>query len=415
MVKCRMVVAVRCLISFTFVLFVKGLHSLPYKPDGKCKDTLTEYFFKGLCCKKCQPGFRRQAFCNAESDTVCEPCPVAETAEAYNYADKCISCRKCKKDKGLVPAQECNRSVNARCKCQDDMYCMRTEQSSCSECRRMKSCPPGSGVNKPGTENSDVTCQECPTGTFSGEDSSKDTCQPHTHCDPQDILQAGNSTSDTVCKSVKSTTSESTQASSPGSSTTTQWHVSTQSSQPTGSSRGPLPEEGWTAVIVAVSAIVLAVMIVLALLVIFLLKKQNGLCEKIPKTTDGDEKDAVSVQCIRQDQELLLCEKGHSEESTCTGDSCDVTRHKAQNCSGNDAHINDLQPTSPQVSVSFTATINVNAATVSSPVTLSPSTQPSQPDFHLPLSQEEELHVPFVLEDGKEAHAAIQETGKTVC
>uniref|UniRef100_A0AAY4C8Y1 TNFR-Cys domain-containing protein n=1 Tax=Denticeps clupeoides TaxID=299321 RepID=A0AAY4C8Y1_9TELE len=318
---------------------------------------------------KCQPGFRRQAFCNAESDTVCEPCPVAETAEAYNYADKCISCRKCKKDKGLVPAQECNRSVNARCKCQDDMYCMRTEQSSCSECRRMKSCPPGSGVNKPGTENSDVTCQECPTGTFSGEDSSKDTCQPHTHCDPQDILQAGNSTSDTVCKSVKSTTSESTQASSPGSSTTTQWHVSTQSSQPTG-----------------ISAIVLAVMIVLALL-----------------------------KTAQQDQELLLCEKGHSEESTCTGDSCDVTRHKAQNCSGNDAHINDLQPTSPQVSVSFTATINVNAATVSSPVTLSPSTQPSQPDFHLPLSQEEELHVPFVLEDGKEAHAAIQETGKTVC
>uniref|UniRef100_A0AAY4CA67 TNFR-Cys domain-containing protein n=1 Tax=Denticeps clupeoides TaxID=299321 RepID=A0AAY4CA67_9TELE len=69
-----------------------------------------------------------QSFPN-DSDTVCEPCPVAETAEAYNYADKCISCRKCKKDKGLVPAQECNRSVNARCKCQDDMYCMRTEQS----------------------------------------------------------------------------------------------------------------------------------------------------------------------------------------------------------------------------------------------------------------------------------------------
>uniref|UniRef100_A0AAY4CAK9 TNFR-Cys domain-containing protein n=1 Tax=Denticeps clupeoides TaxID=299321 RepID=A0AAY4CAK9_9TELE len=312
---------------------LNGLHSLPYKPDGKCKDTLTEYFFKGLCCKKCQPGFRRQAFCNAESDTVCEPCPVAETAEAYNYADKCISCRKCKKG-----------GVNARCKCQDDMYCMRTEQSSCSECRRMKSCPPGSGVNKPGTENSDVTCQECPTGTFSGEDSSKDTCQPHT----QDLHKV---TSLVIFHTMQ--------------------------------------------ISIACSSCVF---------------------EAATLRTFCKLETPLQTQCVNlQDQELLLCEKGHSEESTCTGDSCDVTRHKAQNCSGNDAHINDLQPTSPQVSVSFTATINVNAATVSSPVTLSPSTQPSQPDFHLPLSQEEELHVPFVLEDGKEAHAAIQETGKTVC
>ncbi|NXQ78924.1 TNR8 factor, partial [Nyctibius grandis] len=52
-----------------------------------------------------------------------------------------------------------------------------------------------------GTSKTDVTCEKCPAGTFSDQNSSTDICKPHTNCAELNkvALSKGNATHDQVC------------------------------------------------------------------------------------------------------------------------------------------------------------------------------------------------------------------------
>ncbi|KAM7402308.1 hypothetical protein PAMP_017555 [Pampus punctatissimus] len=179
--------------------------ALPYQADsdGNCRN-VTEYLREGfnLCCKKCPPGQRLIEECSETQESVCKPCQSGQYMENWNYAKNCFSCKKCKQSKGLRNAQTCSSTTMSKCHCQRGMYCiMEFNDPYCSECKKYSECKAGYGVSSPGTINSDVKCERCPTGTFSNTVSNKDPCQPHTNCHGMAVVQKGNTTSDTVCVS----------------------------------------------------------------------------------------------------------------------------------------------------------------------------------------------------------------------
>uniref|UniRef100_A0A3B5M3I8 TNFR-Cys domain-containing protein n=1 Tax=Xiphophorus couchianus TaxID=32473 RepID=A0A3B5M3I8_9TELE len=138
------------------------------KPDsnGNCRNLTTEYLHDGinLCCKKCPPGQRLRRECSRNSDSECEPCGSDQYIETWNYTPNCLSCTKCKEKKGLVNHQDCTSTRNAKCVCKSGMFCeMGFNNPFCTDCRQYRVCRPGFRVSVPGTLNSDVKCEKCPT------------------------------------------------------------------------------------------------------------------------------------------------------------------------------------------------------------------------------------------------------------
>lgn len=182
--------------------------SQPYVPDANrtCAGHL-KYIREesGLCCSRCPPGYKLKTACTETDDTVCEPCGRGLYMENWNFATKCLSCSSCKESKGLQFTQRCSTTTRAKCGCMPGRFCYMTNIKGCQECLSHTTCKEGSGVSVPGTNTSDVRCQNCPEGTFSDTVSPIDTCKPHTSCDERDIIRKGNATSDTVCRFVAST------------------------------------------------------------------------------------------------------------------------------------------------------------------------------------------------------------------
>ncbi|XP_059185066.1 tumor necrosis factor receptor superfamily member 1B isoform X2 [Centropristis striata] len=183
----------------------------PYQADseGNCLNRTTEYLLddSDLCCKKCPPGQRLKEECSRTKDTVCENCPAGQYMENWNYAPNCISCNKCKKNKGLQDAQKCSSTVRSLCVCQPGMFCvMGFEDPYCTaSCNIYSKCRSGSGVSLPGTGDSDVRCERCPSGMFSDTASSTDRCRNHTNCRGRAVVRKGDATSDNQCEPESST------------------------------------------------------------------------------------------------------------------------------------------------------------------------------------------------------------------
>ncbi|XP_031157472.1 tumor necrosis factor receptor superfamily member 1B isoform X2 [Sander lucioperca] len=179
--------------------------SQPYHADsdGNCLNSTTEYLLDGsnLCCKKCPPGQRLKQECSETTETVCEQCSTGLYMENWNYARNCLSCTKCKENKGLQDGQSCSSTTMSRCVCQPGMYCiMGFDDPYCTACNKYKLCKTGYGVSAPGTKNSNVRCEQCPNGMFSNSTSSTDPCRPHTNCHGRAVVEKGDATSDTVCE-----------------------------------------------------------------------------------------------------------------------------------------------------------------------------------------------------------------------
>ncbi|GAA6231973.1 tumor necrosis factor receptor superfamily member 1B-like [Lates japonicus] len=179
--------------------------------DGNCHEQSREYKpdESNLCCKKCPPGQHWIQDCTETTETVCKQCESGLFTENWNYAKNCRSCNRCKEHKGLMYAQNCTLTTQARCKCMPGMYCtLGYEDSYCTECRRYTRCKVGFGVSVPGTERSDVKCALCSDGTFSDTISYTDPCRPHRDCHGRTVVRKGNTTSDNVCEPVEVTPAE---------------------------------------------------------------------------------------------------------------------------------------------------------------------------------------------------------------
>ncbi|XP_016063255.1 PREDICTED: tumor necrosis factor receptor superfamily member 11B isoform X2 [Miniopterus natalensis] len=102
-----------------------------------------------LMCDKCPPGTYLKQHCTARRKTACAPCPDSYYTDAWHTSDECLYCNAACKELQYVK-QECNRTHNRVCECEDGRY---LEVEFCSKHR---SCPPGFGVLK-----ADVTlCEE---------------------------------------------------------------------------------------------------------------------------------------------------------------------------------------------------------------------------------------------------------------
>ncbi|XP_072465011.1 tumor necrosis factor receptor superfamily member 1B isoform X2 [Notamacropus eugenii] len=179
--------------------------SLPYipQPKGKCRNAETEYYNDEIqmCCNRCPPGQRVLHSCTRHSNTVCIDCEHDTHTEVWNWVEECHSCRSCY-NRDLVEIQNCTKRENRICACKPGFFCITKSQRSCLRCFRFTKCPPGFGVSKPGTLDSNVECASCAPGTFSDTTSSTDFCKPHRVC--LSVAVPGNATSDAICNDMVS-------------------------------------------------------------------------------------------------------------------------------------------------------------------------------------------------------------------
>ncbi|XP_074744402.1 tumor necrosis factor receptor superfamily member 6B isoform X2 [Strix uralensis] len=174
------------------------------QPTYPWKDAVTH---EKLTCQQCPPGTFVAQHCTRDRQTVCEPCPDLHYTQYWNYLEKCRYCNVICEEK-QVEVQQCNSTHNRVCQCQEGYY------SEMEFCIRHSECPPGSGVEKPGTPFENTQCRPCPRGFFSSSNSSTKPCQPHQDCEQQGKVTnvQGNKYHDTLCTSCKLGGSNSTQA-----------------------------------------------------------------------------------------------------------------------------------------------------------------------------------------------------------
>lgn len=114
----------------------------------------------------------------------------------------------------LVEKEPCSFNSSRVCECRPGLFCQTPVLNTCIRCQQHTVCKPGFGVKVrgrnsylsslpflilaigldlmhfgwlvlscyyySGTSMNDVTCEECPSGTFSDQNSSTDICKPHT-------------------------------------------------------------------------------------------------------------------------------------------------------------------------------------------------------------------------------------------
>ncbi|KAM9629990.1 tumor necrosis factor receptor superfamily member 8 isoform 4-T5 [Morphnus guianensis] len=148
---------------------------------------------------------------------------------------RCDACVSCTKESDLVEKEPCSFNSSRVCECRPGLFCQTPVLNTCIRCQQHTVCKPGFGVKVrgrnsylsslpflilaigldlmhfgwsvlsryfySGTSTNDVTCEECPSGTFSDQNSSTDICKPHTNCAKLNkiALSKGNATHDQVC------------------------------------------------------------------------------------------------------------------------------------------------------------------------------------------------------------------------
>ncbi|XP_008287908.1 tumor necrosis factor receptor superfamily member 1B [Stegastes partitus] len=415
--------------------------SQPYQADsdGNCRNKTTEYLHDGLnlCCRKCPPGQRLTEECTATSDSVCQPCNTGQYMEAWNYAPNCFTCAKCRPHKGLKNSQECSTTTRSICACQSGKFCiMGFDDPHCTECRQYKSCQAGYGVSTPGTVNSDVKCESCPSGTFSNSASYTDRCRPHTSCYGR-VVQKGTSVSDTVCdqqtstkqpEPVLTTTSTTTSTAAEESTAPRRLQDSTESVSASTSegdfssatkSLQPTAESGraLAAVIAGVTGfLVLLIVLVLVFLCIQIRKKgnarlhpkvdANGNCESADKISQSylGESQVTSFTAEAPEQQCLL-EKGEASSDHSQSSSNTETLTGTDGYSSHES-IGPLQPTlaldSPPSVLSEPQTLVSNVEPVLPPpsVPTQPSSQPTSPQIVSPVTTSPQFNVNITLHIG---------------
>ncbi|KAK7147184.1 hypothetical protein R3I94_009892 [Phoxinus phoxinus] len=115
--------------------------------------------------------------------------------------EKCRACRECTSNSNLVMVKKCEADKNTECKCKQGYYCSQTSDFHCDHCNPVATCPPGKGVARPYTYQTDTVCSPCPAGTYSDVNDYVSSCKNYTSCDDlgRNIEDPGTSVSDVVC------------------------------------------------------------------------------------------------------------------------------------------------------------------------------------------------------------------------
>ncbi|CAN8198588.1 unnamed protein product [Coccothraustes coccothraustes] len=172
-------------------------------PPHSC-DTLENWFYDETsqnCCYQCPSGYVKKKACPRDPAADCMTCGPDQYLNNKFKKPQCDACVSCSKELDLVEKQPCSFSSSRVCECRPGLFCQLPVVDSCSRCQQHSACQPGFGVKTRGTSTNDVTCEECPPGTFSDQSSSTDICKPHTNCAKLNkvTLRKGNATHDQVC------------------------------------------------------------------------------------------------------------------------------------------------------------------------------------------------------------------------
>uniref|UniRef100_A0A8C4W6X5 TNFR-Cys domain-containing protein n=1 Tax=Gopherus evgoodei TaxID=1825980 RepID=A0A8C4W6X5_9SAUR len=153
------------------------------------------------CCYQCPSGYHKRKECPTDPDRDCGQCEPEHFLNREQGKPHCKLCVSCKPEYDLVEKVPCSFNSRRVCECRAGLFCKVAVQSSCVQCISHTVCKPGFGVLARGTSEVDVSCQECPSGTFSDRHSSTERCKPHTDCAKLNKVatDSGNSTHDQVC------------------------------------------------------------------------------------------------------------------------------------------------------------------------------------------------------------------------
>ncbi|XP_009905041.2 tumor necrosis factor receptor superfamily member 8 [Dryobates pubescens] len=172
-------------------------------PSHSC-DTLKNWFYDETsqsCCYQCPSGSVKKRACPRDPDEDCMRCGPDQYVKEASRKPQCDACVSCA-EPDLVEKEPCSFNSSRVCECRPGLFCQTSVLYSCSRCQQHTVCKPGFGVKVRGTSTNDVTCEKCPSGTFSDQNSSTDICKPHTNCAELNkvALTEGNATHDQVCR-----------------------------------------------------------------------------------------------------------------------------------------------------------------------------------------------------------------------
>ncbi|NXL69980.1 TNR8 factor, partial [Leptocoma aspasia] len=146
-------------------------------------DTLENWFYDETsqnCCYQCPSGYVKKKACPRDPAEDCMTCGPDQYLNNESQKPRCDACVSCSKELDLVEKQPCSFNSSRMCECRPGLFCRLTVENTCTRCQHHSACEPGFGVKIRGTSTNDVTCEECPPGTFSDQNSSTDICKPHT-------------------------------------------------------------------------------------------------------------------------------------------------------------------------------------------------------------------------------------------
>ncbi|KAM6191572.1 tumor necrosis factor receptor superfamily member 8 [Sarcoramphus papa] len=172
-------------------------------PSHPC-DTLENWFYDETsrsCCYQCPSGYVKKKACPRDPDEDCMRCGPEQYVNEAFQKPRCDACVSCAEESDLVEKEPCSFNSSRVCECRPGLFCQTAVLNTCIRCQQHTVCKPGFGVKVRGTSTNDVTCEECPSGTFSDQNSSTDICKPHTNCAELNkvALSKGNATHDQVC------------------------------------------------------------------------------------------------------------------------------------------------------------------------------------------------------------------------
>ncbi|XP_033375124.1 tumor necrosis factor receptor superfamily member 8 isoform X3 [Parus major] len=193
-------------LALGLLLLLQDIHTAPQTsltPPHSC-DTQENWFYDETsqnCCFQCPSGYVKKKACPQDPAEDCMTCGPDQYLNNVSPKPRCDACVSCSKDTDLVEKQPCSFNSSRTCECRPGLFCRMTVENTCTRCQLHSACRPGFGVKTRGTSTNDVTCEECPPGTFSDQNSSTDTCKPHTNCAKLNkvTLRKGNATHDQVC------------------------------------------------------------------------------------------------------------------------------------------------------------------------------------------------------------------------
>uniref|UniRef100_A0A7N4P806 TNFR-Cys domain-containing protein n=2 Tax=Sarcophilus harrisii TaxID=9305 RepID=A0A7N4P806_SARHA len=120
--------------------------------------------------------------------TFCIPCDPGTYITHKHVLKKCLPCKVCDTEFGLVTRRECSSTSNTMCGCSPGYFCIDMKDDDCELCAPHQVCNPGQYVKSKGTERKNTICENCQAGTFS-MNGTLNFCLPWTNCTAQGLYK----------------------------------------------------------------------------------------------------------------------------------------------------------------------------------------------------------------------------------